>query len=416
MEIDWRRQPRAVSSQRCTRRYSLIEEERQMDGMGRQRPTSHRIASDEQMFAAQAAAELLGIHRSTLYLAVRKSKLIPDAYTPGGHARFRWETLERFRERLTLDSATGGGGSISRAVASAIASLSHFTKLQPVCEAVVEAALIACPGFETCLAVAHDDYTNACNDLRLLAERGLPQRLRQEYHWLRRRPGLDFISSMVARQQEPYFCYDIQLERGAAPEGGWATLTNAGFHSCAALPCVHDGVTLGLLICLGRAPCSASEPEMVALRNLADVLTVALRRQRRDEATLRQTTAISELMRQTQLAQSGVTSADDLGAARRICQQGARARVVQEWGIASASTPAPAPLANLLRAAASTETPQRVEWAEDDGGRIALAIPAQAQDGHAAVGAIWLRQDLCSGMEVTLLQVYAQVCSAIASR
>jgi hypothetical protein len=69
-----------------------------------------------------------------------------------------------------------------------------------------------------------------------------------------------------------------------------------------------------------------------------------------------------------------------------------------------------------LRAAASTDTPQRVEWAEDDGGRIALAIPARAQDGHAAVGAIWLRQDLCSGMEVTLLQVYAQVCSAIASR
>jgi len=416
METDWRRQPHIVSSQRCTRRYSLIEEERQMDGMGRQRPASHRIALDEQMFAAQAAAELLGIHRSTLYLAVRKSKLIPDAYTPGGHARFRWETLERFRERLTLDSATGGDGSIARAVASAIASLSHFTKLQPVCEAIVEAALIACPGFETCLAVAHDDHTNACNDLRLLAERGLSQQLRQEYHWLRRRPGLDFISSMVARQQEPFFCYDIQVERGAAPEGGLAMLTNAGFHSCAALPCVYDGMTLGLLICLGRAPCSVSEPEMVALRNLADVLTVALRRQRRDEATLRQTAAISKLMRQTQLAHSGVSSADDLGAARRICQQGARARVVREWGLAGAATPAPAPLANLLRAAASTDTPQRVEWAEDDGGRIALAIPAQAQEGQAAVGAIWLRQDLCSGMEVTLLQVYAQVCSAIASR
>ena len=387
-----------------------------MDGMGRQRLTTHKIASDEQMFAAQAAAELLGIHRSTLYLAVRKAKLIPDAYTPGGHARFRRETLERFSERLALDSATGGDGSISRAIASAIASLSHFTQLQPVCEAVVQAALIACPGFETCIAAARDDYTDACNDLRLLAERGLPRRLLREYHWLRRRPGLDFVSTMVARQQEPFLCYDIQAERGAVPEGGLKTLTDAGYRSCAVLPCVYDGVTLGLLVCLGRAPCSASEPEVVALRNLADVLTVALRRQRRDEATLRQTAAISELMRQTQRAQSGVTSADDLGAARRICQQGARARVVREWGITGAATPAPAPLANLLRAAASTDTPQRVEWAEDDGGRIALAIPARAQDGHAAVGAIWLRQDLCSGMETALLQVYAQACAAIASR
>lgn len=383
-----------------------------MDDLRHQQASTSGRVSDGHMYGAQAAAALLGVHRSTLYLAVRKMKLIPDAYTPGGHARFRRETLERFRERLALDSATGGDGSTARAVASAITSLSRFTKLQPVCEAVVEAAKIACPGFEACLAVARDDYASVCDDLRVVAERGLPHRLLQKYRWLRRRPGLDFVSTMVARTQEPFLCRDIQAERHAVPEGGLATLTGSGFRSCVALPCVYDGVTLGLLICLGRAPCSASEPEVVALGNLADVLTVALRRQRRDEAIRRQTAAISELMRQTKPAPPG----DSLREARRICQQGARARVVREWGITSAAGPTPTPLADLMRAAARTDVPQRIEWAEADGERIAVAIPAQTQVGHAAVGAIWLKQDLWSGMEMALLQVYAQVCSAIACR
>jgi hypothetical protein len=128
---------------------------------------------------------------------------------------------------------------------------------------------------------------------------------------------------------------------------------------------------------------------------------------------------MTELMRHSQLAQSSQysqTSADDLCEVRRICQRGAHARLVREWGIASAEVEAPAPLASLMRAAAAADAPQRVEWAEDDGGKVALAIPARAQEGRAAVGAIWLRQDLCSGMEVALLHVYAEVCATIASR
>src|SRR5579864_5922075 len=149
--------------------------------------TEHSGEAYERLYAAQAAAELLGIHRTTLYLAVRKMKLVPDAYTPGGHARFRRETLERFRDRLTLDSATGGDGSIARAVARAVASLSHFLTLQPVCDAVVDAALMACPGFETSLVVARDERCANGSDLRLLAERGLPVRVSLEYRFLRRR-------------------------------------------------------------------------------------------------------------------------------------------------------------------------------------------------------------------------------------
>ncbi|HZC06615.1 MAG TPA: GAF domain-containing protein [Ktedonobacterales bacterium] len=386
-----------------------------MDGVRDPHTMSPTSPVDGQLFAAQAAADLLGIHRSTLYLAVRKLKLIPDAYTPGGHARFRLETLERFRERLALDSATGGEGALSRAVANAVATLSRFTQLQPVCEAVADAALSACPGFETCMIAGRDEHDQH-GEPRLLAERGLPQRLRLEYDFLRRRPGLDLITTMVIRQRTPFFCSDVRMPGAAAPEGGLIAMTSAGYRSCAALPCVSDGETLGLLICLGRVPCGLSEPEIVALSNLAHVLTVALRRQRRDEAALRQSAVIGELMRQTQLANRGEVGADELREIRRTFQQGARARLVSEWGIDNDTSDAPAPLSDLLRAAATTDAPQRVEWADDEGWRIGLAIPMQAPGRRAAVGAIWRRRDLRSGMEVALLHVYAQVCSIIASR
>lgn len=387
-----------------------------MEGKRGRRVMPRDDASDERMFAAQAAADLLGIHRSTLYLAVRRLKLIPDAYTPGGHVRFHRATLERFSERLALDSATGGDGSIARAVASAVASLTRCSRLEPVCEAVVDAALTTCPGFESILAVAHIEDCPCRDDLRLLAARDLSKRLCSEYRWLRRRPGLEFITSLVIHQQTPFLCADLLAPSAIVPDGGLLALTNAGYRSCVALPCVADGLTLGVLACLGRAPCSLSEPEIVALRNLADVLSVALRRWRRDEATQRQTEAIGALMRQTQRAHGVAAPTDELSMLRRICQQGARARLVGEWGIAAAqefATEPPAPLADLLRAAAAADAPQRAEWADDDGGRIALAIPAQ--EGHAAVGAVWRRQDLCTGMELALLQVYAQVCSAISS-
>jgi excisionase family DNA binding protein len=380
----------------------------------------HSGATGEHLYAAQAAAELLGIHRTTLYLAVRKMKLVPDAYTPGGHARFRRETLERFRDRLTLDSATGGDGSIARAVARAVASLSHFTTLQPVCEAVADAALMACPSFATCILLARDHHCLSGYDLRLLTERGLPQRICLEYRFLHRRPGLDFITALVARNRTPFLCGDVLSPGVVAPEGSLLMLSDAGYRSCAALPCVSDDATLGILMCLGRAPCDLSEPESVALGNLADVLTVALRRERREEAARCQSAAIGELMRWAQLPVSD--SGDQFSEVRRICRQGVRARLVGEWDPGESNVPPP--LADLLRAAANAATSQRAEWIDQDGPRIALAIPTQALGQAparpAAVGAVWRRQDFGAGfdagMELALLHVYAQACAAIASR
>lgn len=384
-----------------------------MTGAHTRHGAAFRHQQDEHLYASAEAADFLGIHRSTLHLAVRRLKLIPDSYTPGGHARFRRETLERFSERLVLDSATGGDGSIARALASAVASLSRFTALEPVCDAVVDATLAACPSFEGCMVLAYNDDGQR-GAFQLLASRGVSKQLATEYRWRRRHPGVEFITSTVAQQQARFLCGDLQAPDADVPEGGLQALTNSGWRSCAALPCISDGQTLGLLVGLGRTPCGFTEPEVAALANLADIVTVALRRWMRDEAALRQTETIGALMRHSQ-ALAGRAVDDDISTLRLICQQGARAKVVREWGISTEPQgEAPAPLAELLRAAAASDAPQRAEWTEPEGATIALATPTP--DGRAAVGAIWLRHDMRSGMELALLQVYAQACAEAAGR
>ena len=372
---------------------------------------SHEETGQDRLYAAQEAADFLGIHRSTLHLAVRRLKLTPDAYTPGGHARFRRETLERFSDRLAIDSATGGDGSAARALAAAVAALSHATALEPVCEAVVDAALGACPSFEACAVLSCGEECPR-DEFRLVAGRGIQPRLAVEYRWLRRHAGADFISSCAAQQGERFLCGDVQASE--TPDGSQRVLSGAGWRRCAALPCVSDGQTLGVLVCLGRTACGFSEPELSALEHLADVVTVALRRWRRDEAAQRQLETIGALMRHAQGIHAHAARDDDLVTLRRICQQGSRAKLVREWGVTSrGGDEAPAPLAALMRVAAHADVSQRVEWTDEDGVCVALATPTPGADG--AVGGVWRRHDLRSGMELALLQVYAQAYTTLTS-
>jgi hypothetical protein len=376
----------------------------------------HHDAENDRLYSSHVAAEFLGIHRSTLHLAVRKSKLTPDAYTPGGHARFRRETLQQFSDRLALDSATGGDGSIARALSGAVSTLSHITDLEPVCEVVVDAALTACPSYVASIALeCRDDC--AREEFRVVASRGVQERLILDYNWLRRHPGVDFISSLVARNGERLLIPDIHADEQSVPEGTRSLFARAGWRSAAVLPCVSDGQTIGLLICLGRVTCSLCDPEIAALEQLADVMTVALRRWRRDDATKRQTEAMSELIFLAQACAARGRRDGDLLALRRICQQGARAKQVCEWNPRGESTgEAPEPLANLLRATAAEGVPQRAEWNGDEGVTIALATPVPSDGSRAAVGAIWRKADMRSGMELALLQVYAQSYASILSR
>ena len=58
------------------------------------------------LIASGAAAIRLGLHRSSLYLAIKRGLITPDLITRGGHARFSEATLDAYAEQLRHTFAT----------------------------------------------------------------------------------------------------------------------------------------------------------------------------------------------------------------------------------------------------------------------------------------------------------------------
>src|SRR5689334_15738949 len=67
---------------------------------------SDKDAADEHWYGVQEAASYLGIHRATLFRALRSGLIIADRTTPRGRARFRLATLMAFRDQLRHQAAT----------------------------------------------------------------------------------------------------------------------------------------------------------------------------------------------------------------------------------------------------------------------------------------------------------------------
>jgi len=54
----------------------------------------------ERLLSTTQAAHALGVHRSSLHLAIKNNVLAPDLVTQGGHYRFSRATLEAYAERI----------------------------------------------------------------------------------------------------------------------------------------------------------------------------------------------------------------------------------------------------------------------------------------------------------------------------
>jgi excisionase family DNA binding protein len=63
-------------------------------------------APQERLLSTTQAAQLLGVHRSSLHLAIKNSVLAPDLVTQGGHYRFSRATLEAYAEHIAYAPLT----------------------------------------------------------------------------------------------------------------------------------------------------------------------------------------------------------------------------------------------------------------------------------------------------------------------
>lgn len=243
---------------------------------GRRKRKQQQKQEGERLYGTVAAAKLLGLHRSTLNVAVRKHLLIPDERTPGGHLRFRRTTLEAFRERLAAWPATGGGAATAplHLLADLCDLLARDVAPETFADRIVTGLPRALPGIEMCFVarvVAEPEDRLAPH---IIARSHLPDEVWALFEQLK--TTFRFAVTTVLRTLSPEYCEDASatpLHTGTLElRRIWA------LGSYAALPAISGGRPVGALICAGPAPRTFTEHDQALLGAVADLLAVALAR------------------------------------------------------------------------------------------------------------------------------------------
>lgn len=231
-------------------------------------------AAREQWYGAQEAARFLGVHRSTLHIAVRQGLIVPDQYTPGRHARFKRETLEAFRVRIsdhpaTSDAAPQASLHALARLASAMVQTSEPAELAGVALASIRRAM---PQVDmSCIAIRtgdpHDHYR-----MRLLAQHGLPDWVISDY--IRFRSTFRFATTAALRSLCPQTCEDTSKER--LYSGTERLLQSLRLGAYFVQPILTEEEPLGVVICLYKHPHAFVESERTLMQGIADELATAL--------------------------------------------------------------------------------------------------------------------------------------------
>lgn len=227
------------------------------------------------LLGAQAAARHLGIHRSTLHLAVRRGALVPDERTPGGHLRFTRATLDAYRDRAARDAAPGGEAQVRamRAIGSVTRGLVAGDSLARVAEAAAGGLLGALPGLDGCFIALVTPQPGDPHALQVVARCGMPPQIIEEF--LRLRRTFRFAATTTVRTLEAEVREDAETEPLHTGTRHVSRLWRVGAY--AAYPIAVDDRPLGALLGASHRPRRFSPAERAFLQALADLLALAMR-------------------------------------------------------------------------------------------------------------------------------------------
>ncbi|HUY79969.1 MAG TPA: GAF domain-containing protein [Ktedonobacterales bacterium] len=425
----------------------------------------HAEAARERWFGAQAAASYLGLHRSTLFLAVQRKHLIPDQFTPGGHARFRQATLEAFRNLIAKEAATSD--TPLYAPVHTLADLAHAVnnvapppnsgklirdkdisdEVRQVCTSAVVAITSAPLRIPSCLIALrvsdqHDPFA-----LRMAAQQGVTRGLLRDYEWLRHQANTSFATMDALDTCVPIYCQDTS-DPSMLRNGSAQLIKEHHIGAYAIVPIVGGDVALGALLLISHEPRAFTTHERTFLRGVADQVTTAVTNQSRADRLCAYTKAGRDL---TQLALAfraqATTSSDpsmaSVGARDALLQlmgvflEGADAASVCALGFAGGDTLSAHKELNALTARALTETAappavaspaapgnhQRERAVDRTHGYVedawmsqgapvsalAISVPLDGQR-RAAIGAMW-RRSAWSDEDHLLLVTLAGACA-----
>ena len=231
-------------------------------------------AAREQWYGAQDAARFLGVHRSTLHIAVRQGLIVPDHYTPGGHARFTHETLEAFRAHLMEHPATSDSAlqTSMRVLAQVAGLLVAPSEPEELASAAIDGMRRALPQMDMCCVAVRTGDPRDRYRMRLLAQQGFPNWVIDDY--IRLRSTFRFATTAALRSLRPQLCENTAKEQ--LYTGTEHLLRSLQLGAYAVQPIVAGDEPLGVIICLYTRPHVFSDTERTFLRGIADELATAL--------------------------------------------------------------------------------------------------------------------------------------------
>ena len=406
-------------------------------------------AVDEHWYGVQDAATYLGIHRATLFRALRNGLIIADQTTPGGRTRFHLATLQAFRETLRHQAATSQDHIY--APVRVLAKLAKLAK-SPVpadvsVEAIRETLRLICPpggSFDMACVALHAQSETDRYALNLLAEFGVPERLKTTYEHLR--PDEEFPVTTVLRTGDPDFCDDIG-KHALSNTTAMRVLALYDITSYAVLPLTTSADTsqqtlqpFGALIVCGSRSHTFSPQDRIFLSGVADALSACINHgdletspiHTYDMSVLAPETALkvaSQLL-ETAFAQVRCPDARALPAASVVIlcdlfaeQSHALATLVYGFSPqVCGNTPDPysddelsrqyrSNLQSLVLRASTADGMKREQWKSKV---TAVALPVPLPCGRrGAVGAVWRGMRAEVAAEEVLLSTLASACSLV---
>jgi transcriptional regulator with GAF, ATPase, and Fis domain len=231
--------------------------------------------SSERWYGALETAQDLGMHRSTLHLAISRDALVPDRLTPGGHARFCQETLDRFKTQMQRAAATSEKNPVASlsAIARITSGISVQEPAKDICQVAVESIRHAQPGIDG-VAIVLVDREKEPPELRWEASVGLSARFIAEYERLYAR-HVELAMTRVLQTLEPEIVPDTA--QAQLPFGSNRLTHVESIRSYAVFPLLQGQHGLGALLLTSHTPHRFTNADRAFLRSVANILALAVR-------------------------------------------------------------------------------------------------------------------------------------------
>jgi GAF domain-containing protein len=344
------------------------------------------------LFASGAAAIRLGLHRTSLYLAIKRGLITPDLITPGGHARFSEATLDAYAEQLRHTFATRPSsrlkllnlplalGNEAGAEPPLLESLRHIQRRLPALTAlgIVEPVMPSAdePGY------------------RIVAQIGVSSAIMERYRRLYRRVNLSIPH--VLATGEPIYLDDASRQPPRA-SGTAALLRSASHRAYAVLPLIVGNRVRGAFGVSSPEPFAFTSQIRDLLGDMAAELALFLRYQQQDRRQREWLNAVSEYVGfHTDASASGVVPSEAMIRKRNLLAHLAHA-FLETYDAEDICVQGPtqtlAPRTAALRAIAArvdAERPIVIETRSDATGTLrVIALRVEMAGSDLVVGALW---------------------------